>query len=87
MRISVCRLTTSPNCSTSSGDPDSPIVPTTSPSMTSGMVTPGRVPTRSRTSSLECAIIRRLRTTSTDASWNCPTRDSSPLPITIPSRR
>jgi len=62
-----------------------PTVPTAAPSCTIGNVIPGRTPMSRRASSAVCAAAVCVFTTSTDASWKVPTRDWSPLPITMPS--
>ena len=83
---SVWLRTTSPKRRTRAGAPVMPTVPTTVPSSMTGSVMPGRTPASRRACSAVCVRARSVRTTSTDASWNVPTRDGSPLPSTVPSR-
>jgi hypothetical protein len=63
-----------------------PTVPSAVSPSTIGSVIPGRTPRRTRACAALWVADRRVRTTSSDASWNDPTRLRSPDPITVPSR-
>ena len=46
---------------------------------------PGRTPISSAASASLWDVVAAVSITSSDASWNVPTRDRSPLPMTMPS--
>jgi hypothetical protein len=85
-RISVWFFTNRPNRRTTLGEPVMPTVPIASSSSMIGRVMPGRTPVSSRAAAASCAAACRVRATSTEASWNVPTRRGSPLPMMMPSR-